>query len=1687
MTRTPVSTDPLYLSVTRLRQIMAHGRSQYIDDPIAWVDRPHYQLPPQFRHSTREAMYGRFDTILEETPRPDDRACIRGGIDFSAPPANYPRGTQRSARVSCSMWLHYLDLGQAYIHPAFGLSTQFTVLYDLIHRIPARLMLDSHIMLFDDVPDDEFSAAFCDFCYEPLSDYLGVATGKTVGLMAELGRTALMHMLRDDAHMSAQIVTVLRHLIECGYCHFSGGLHWDEALHPLETIRLGPSSRWGTLPDDIVPPARIAPWRMFSGLPNTRRSMDVLSRRAHLTLPDAQPSASTSSTYSVLLSSGGTSDDPYGPVDESPSAVIIQRMYWGFHARSGRVAFEIIELAGVVRNGHARRNCHAGYLRRVEFTDRSAALFSMLVMADHAVRDARSRRCSGRQLHLAGFVRLHLFRFYPQYEIHRSLIRRRLYYALLLYSSLVLCLRRARHRVSCLHYLQRAYRDYYYSPGKLGARGAQAEYDRVAHTAFPEYLPRFPSPLYDHPVSLIQCTYRAFLHRRRARFACYHFRYFCRRFLRRLHARASSIQRYYREHRHLRRHACASVIQRCQRWHVFADSVTHLRVLRAAAAHRRSRTGFFQHVDKFDAELTRQLRGRPRSTLDALTIAVSSLQRRLIALHVGYLTSTMSVTIFNASVHVDAFDAALDRHLRGGPESTLTAFTIVVSAFHRRSLYHWLLLYWALILYARRTRLRAACVRIQRAYLDYSYSPGNFGYHGARGDWTSRGLALQSRPSGSAALALGAGPHGPLRLLVRPSRQGASLCVQIQIELLSSIIVSGSLYSSRPGTPVFDVAATADPIPILRLTEAGTLAASQYFYLSPPFFVAQHPEPLAICFRSVAGRHQIFVVSSRSLRAFRLLAYFYRSRRRSVPFVHHRLLLSPFRGHNAQSYHCLRRLLSVHSLASRRPFPPGGFYRPVPHKICGYGSSPLVIPSTFTGHREFAFRTVIGWYNAAGPHLLATAISSDHLVAAFGFSDCNGFGSELPRCPVVPVQTHLIDRFVHPSARAFFGDQLCHDGDALDIDLRSSLCRLPAFVGNHDSPECDAYSVAGELTRKRVRSPQQIGACRAVLSCLFKQYGVPYTIEMVRTSKDILPDRACRLRGIDFGLRTADSHWIETPPGFRLFCDEALVSVGSRLLVRSCTGAQNSLPGLDCFGGPFPTPCCDGNITSFHGTTSVCSVGVGSGRLGIDPQLVPTWGHLVNCTPPAFGLFSHAQLCCLLLDHRCHVPFVSYDSLVVCPSLRCFSITARVHLSWIPTRPTPITLPLLRPLWPRFEAASLSIFPAGLDPGSPRCVIVCGDLSRPVLHGTRHSLDSSRCVPYRLPYVRLTPGEPLLESCCGHFLRSYGIEASAFRPFLALVTSSALHFCITLPLSDDIMTYLRSRGADGAAVTSSSRLHSLPQSLLRARSLRLVPFTLSRQTPALFSAEDFTILSAVCDRSSSSPASPVPASTLVDDILGIPLPSSHAYSSHDASVVRAALYRHLLRRRSIRSASFICFAWRRYMRRRLRLSSSGYSAVSTAMPSSGSARSLHGLTDLSLDPSYGPGFYRSPYGLVLHLDEDSVFRPVDEFSFDDRPNSLDSMVSRGGDGSLSLQERSSACSAASARCAQEGSAFAFTAKNVYWHDAVARQLLASDTPPPPPSAHSFSADASPQLADAGGDLSSIDCQSSEFIRAYRLP
>ena len=549
----------------------------------------------------------------------------------------------------------------------------------------------------------------------------------------------------------------------------------------------------------------------------------------------------------------------------------------------------------------------------------------------------------------------------------------------------------------------------------------------------------------------------------------------------------------------------------------------------------------------------------------------------------------------------------------------------------------------------------------------------------------------------------------------------------------------------------------------------------------------------AFCCRSIAGRRQVFAVTSRSLRCFRLLVYLFRSRTHSIPFTDHRLLLAPFRGHNVQSYAQMRRILSLHAGNRRRAIPPAGFYRPVPLKICGYGSAPLATADEFARHRAFVRDHVIAHYDFAGPTLLADLLGLDSLALAFGFSDCNGFGSLTPHALQVPVRVYLIDKHVHPAARAYFGDAYCHDADALDPGLRLFLSQQRGLVGNHDSPECDSYSVLRNVNRSSSRSPQQVGACTALLSAVFHRLGVPYSIETVHAPKGVHRKNACCLYGIRFGYQTVDRHWFLTPAGYKLFCDAALTDKGKQLQARSCAGAQNSLPSLDCFGAPFPVPCCNGNVTSFHGSSAVCSVAAGAARLGVDPSLVPTWSHLVNCTPPNFGLFVHCQLCCLILDHRCCLPFVTYDARLACPSLRCLAAAAWVALPkarealaavYEPGATSTAAPPLLslQPLWPRFDSASLVILPWFLPPHHRCSVILCVDAGRGL------SPRSAAC--YHVPRVRLYRGEPLLESCCERFLSQYGIEAAAYRPYLVSAQPGILNFCITLPLSDDFMEYV---------------------------------------------------------------------------------------------------------------------------------------------------------------------------------------------------------------------------------------------------------------------------------------------------------
>ena len=114
----------------------------------------------------------------------------------------------------------------------------------------------------------------------------------------------------------------------------------------------------------------------------------------------------------------------------------------------------------------------------------------------------------------------------------------------------------------------------------------------------------------------------------------------------------------------------------------------------------------------------------------------------------------------------------------------------------------------------------------------------------------------------------------------------------------------------------------------------------QAFTSALPLPLQREGMSTTLCLRSIAGRRYRHVLTSRSLRVFRLLAYLYRSRWHSVPFTEHRLLLPPHRGHNSQSHAQLRHILKTHSHLPRRPIPPGGFYRPVPHKLCGYGSVP---------------------------------------------------------------------------------------------------------------------------------------------------------------------------------------------------------------------------------------------------------------------------------------------------------------------------------------------------------------------------------------------------------------------------------------------------------------------------------------------------------------------------------------------------------------------------------------------------------------------------------------------------------------------------------------------------------------------------------------------------------------------------
>ena len=602
----------------------------------------------------------------------------------------------------------------------------------------------------------------------------------------------------------------------------------------------------------------------------------------------------------------------------------------------------------------------------------------------------------------------------------------------------------------------------------------------------------------------------------------------------------------------------------------------------------------------------------------------------------------------------------------------------------------------------------------------------------------------------------------------------------------------------------------------------------------------------AECFRAAPSRRRNFSTSptARSLAVFKLVVYIFRSRRFAiVPFAYHQRLLPPFRGHNSQSHYVMRHLLSTYRLGTRhlpsvpRPLPPFGFYRPVPSKVCGYGSGDLASDRDFTRQTTIA-KQVIQWYDRAGCTILLAAFGgSTPLCSNYGFSNCNSFGSLLP---ATGVDVQLVDLEIHPAARDFYGDENCHVGDALDYDLRIRLTTRPGCVGNHESPNCQAVGTIGRLSAApsaipsveerphsqagSTRVPQQLVATRAVQLSLWQQTLVPYSIETIGAgSRFVKLPRARRLRGVDFGARTADPHHIETTPGYRLHVDSVLSTGGTHLLSRSCSGGQNSLPGRDRFGAPFKKPCCNGNITSFHGTTAVCSLSKGAQRLGLDSRLAPSWSHLVNATPPLMGMFVHTQLCCLIADRQLNIPFISYDSILRDPRLARFS--EGKHLK---NYAAVSTVRSLRPLWPRFERATLTVL---LSPGSTGCkdhTIMLSEAG-PGVSGAAGLEPGWLHAKFFLPIVDIdnVDGSPIYELFCAQMEKNWGIEAWGIRPRIAACEPGVIHFATNVPPSDDVVDYVAKRGFSTAddfelfkQPQDSRRLH--PLGAPDARGLKLL-------------------------------------------------------------------------------------------------------------------------------------------------------------------------------------------------------------------------------------------------------------------------
>ena len=170
------------------------------------------------------------------------------------------------------------------------------------------------------------------------------------------------------------------------------------------------------------------------------------------------------------------------------------------------------------------------------------------------------------------------------------------------------------------------------------------------------------------------------------------------------------------------------------------------------------------------------------------------------------------------------------------------------------------------------------------------------------------------------------------------------------------------------------------------------------------------------------------------------------------------------------------------------------------------------------------------------------------------------------------------------------------------------------------------------------------------------------------------------------------------------------------------------------------------------------------------------------------GLFVHAQTCCHIVNRQLNVPFVSYDSVQRDPRLETFASPSRLR-----HHPKVSSVIGLRPLWPRFERATLTVF---LQPG------VTGAANHTVLlseAGFEAGLDGDWLhAKFFLPTVDIdtSDGSPLHETLCDMLLREWGIEAFDMIPRLAAARPGVLHFATNLPPSDDVVHYISKRGFD---------------------------------------------------------------------------------------------------------------------------------------------------------------------------------------------------------------------------------------------------------------------------------------------------